>query len=100
MQQFFEEFGEYIVNGIIAFFTGITTYFVTKKRADAETKQIQGDALRTMQDVYDKFVEDTKSKIIELTDEITELTLQVKELTQHVKILETELEDCKKITAR
>ena len=53
--------------------SGIFAYIIGKKKGEAELKQVQADALKTMQEVYDSFTSDTKSKYEELKDDVKAL---------------------------
>ena len=85
---------------VYAAIAGIIGWFAGKRRNDAEIKALEGDALTTIQAVYDKFAADTKNRIQELVYEITGLTAEVKELRGTVSILEHDLEDCRKGISR
>jgi phage shock protein A len=85
---------------VYAAIAGIIGWFAGKRRNDAEIRALEGDALTTIQAVYDKFAADTKSRIEELVHEITGLTTEVKELRTTVSVLEQDLEDCRKGISR
>lgn len=87
---------EYLSEGFIAALTGIVTYIVGKRQANAEVKKSEGDALKTVQEVYDKFSIDMTNKYIELKEEVTTLTDKLKELRKNQIQLQGELEDCRK----
>jgi len=87
---------EYLAEGLIAALTGIVTYFVGKKQANAELKKSEGDALKTVQEVYDKFSSDMMAKYVELRAEVVNLTEDLRKLRSNQLQLERELADCRK----
>lgn len=80
---------EYLGEAIVAVITGLIAYFSGRKRAEVELKSSEGEALKTMQEAYDKFTTDSLKKYQELYEELHE----VKEM---LKIVKKELEDCRK----
>ena len=85
MEEFFKEYlGEAVVGGVSA----LIAYFSGLRRAKAEVMNTEGEALKTMQDAYDKFTADSLKKYQELYEELHE----VKEMLKSVK---EELEDCR-----
>ena len=48
-------------------------YFLERKKRTIEEKQIGADALKTMQDAYDKFTSDSLRRYEELRQEISDL---------------------------
>ena len=87
---------EYLAEGLIAALTGIVTYFVGKKQANAELKKSEGDALKTVQEVYDKFSSDMMAKYVELRAEVVSLTEDLRKLRSNQIQIERELADCRK----
>ncbi len=87
---------EYLSEGLIAALTGIVTYFVGKRQANAEVKKTEGDALKTVQEVYDKFSSDMMAKYVELRAEVVSLTEDLKKLRSNQIQIERELADCRK----
>ncbi len=87
---------EYLSEGLIAALTGIVTYFVGKRQANAEVKKTEGDALKTVQEVYDKFSSDMMAKYVELRAEVVTLTEDLGKLRKNQLQLERELADCRK----
>lgn len=61
----------------------IAYYFERNKRG-IEEKQLASDALKTMQDAYDKFTEDALGKYHDLSKEITELKEKLIAVTLHL----------------
>ena len=78
--------------------TAIGTYFVGKRQANAEVKKTEGDALKTVQEVYDKFSSDMMAKYVELRTEVANLTDDLAKLRKNQLQLESELADCRKGT--
>ena len=87
---------EYLSEGLIAALTGIVTYFVGKRQANAEVKKTEGDALKTVQEVYDKFSSDMMAKYVELRAEVVSLTEDLKTLRTNQLHIQGELDDCRK----
>ena len=87
---------EYLAEGLIAALTGIVTYFVGKRQANAEVKKTEGDALKTVQEVYDKFSSDMMAKYVELRAEVVSLTEDLRKLRSNQIQIERELADCRK----
>jgi len=87
---------EYLSEGLIAALTGIVTYFVGKRQANAEVKKTEGDALKTVQEVYDKFSSDMMAKYVELRAEVVSLTEDLKTLRANQLHIQGELDDCRK----
>lgn len=48
-------------------------YHTEKKKRRIEEKQLDADALKTMQDAYDKFTEDSLKRYSELSEEVEKL---------------------------
>ena len=80
---------EEVLSGLIA---SIVAYFLGRKKGTYEAQKLQGEALQTTQQVYDKLVSDVNQKFTELKEEITKLKGLVKEM-------EKELEECRKKTS-
>ncbi len=87
---------EYLSEGLIAALTGIVTYIVGRRQANAEIKKTEGDALKTVQEVYDKFSSDMMAKYVELRAEVVSLTEDLKKLRSNQIQIERELADCRK----
>lgn len=77
-----------ILSGVVA---STVAYLFGRKKGSYEAQKLQGEALQTTQQVYDKLVSDVNQKFTELKDEITKLKGLVKEM-------EKELEECRKKT--
>ena len=88
MNEVFEFFKDYLGEAVVGSVTGIVAYLSGRRKADAELKTTEGEALKTMQDAYDKFTSDSLKKYEELYQELH----QVKEMLKAVK---DELEDCR-----
>ncbi len=87
---------EYLSEGLIAALTGIVTYIVGRRQANAEIKKTEGDALKTVQEVYDKFSSDMMAKYVELRAEVVSLTEDLRKLRSNQIQIERELADCRK----
>lgn len=87
---------EYLGEGLMGALIGIATYFAGKKQASAELKKSEGDALKTVQEVYDKFSIDMTSKYVELRAEVVSLTADLRKLRSNQIQIEKELADCRK----
>lgn len=48
-------------------------YYVEKNKRRIEEKQLSSDALKSMQDAYDKFTEDSLKRYSELSEEVEKL---------------------------
>ena len=48
-------------------------YYVEKNKRKIEEKQLSSDALKSMQDAYDKFTEDSLKRYSELSEEVEKL---------------------------
>ena len=64
-----------IVSIITALFGGgsFYAYYVEKNKRKIEEKQLSSDALKSMQDAYDKFTEDSLKRYSELSEEVEKL---------------------------
>lgn len=71
-----------IITGLI----GIGAYLFEKRKKNAELQQVESSALSSMQQAYDKFVQDSNQKFdemkLELTETRKELELSRKETAQ------------------
>ena len=64
---------QYLPEAIIAGFGGLFGWLTGRARRKAETETIKVDALKGMQEIYDKMVTDTNARLLEQTKRITEL---------------------------
>ena len=60
-------------------------YITERKKRVIEEKQLASDALKTMQDAYDRFTEDSKMKYEELSSEISELKKKLTNVTSQLQ---------------
>ena len=60
-------------------------YVTERKKRKIEEKQLASDALKTMQDAYDRFTEDSKTKYEELSLEISELKKKLTNVTSQLQ---------------
>jgi hypothetical protein len=88
MESLLEIIKEYLGEAVVAIVTGLVAYLSGKKKAEVELRSSEGEALKTMQEAYDKFTTDSLKKYQELYEELHE----VKEM---LKIVKKELEDCR-----
>lgn len=88
MEQLFEFIKEYFGETVVALVSGSIAYLTGRKKAHVELRHSEGEALKTMQDAYDKFTTDSLKKYEELYKELHE----VKEM---LKLVKDELEDCR-----
>lgn len=56
-------------------------YYVERNKRKIEEKQLSSDALKSMQDAYDKFTEDSLKKYEELSVEVQDLKKKLIEVT-------------------
>lgn len=56
-------------------------YYVEKNKRKIEEKQLSSDALKSMQDAYDKFTEDSLKHYEELSAEVQDLKKKLTEVT-------------------
>lgn len=56
-------------------------YYVEKNKRKIEEKQLSSDALKSMQDAYDKFTEDSLKRYEELSTEVQDLKKKLTEVT-------------------
>ena len=56
-------------------------YITERKKRVIEEKQLASDALKTMQDAYDKFTEDAMFKYKDLSEEVAELKKKLVDVT-------------------
>lgn len=75
---------------ILTVITGVIAYLAGRKKERAQLKQTEGDALKTMQDAYDRFTSDSLKRYEELAKEV----LGLRNIIAQLRI---ELEECKKI---
>ena len=61
------------------------------ERIKSENKATEAGALRSMQSVYDKFVDDVKNQMSELKHQIADLHAENKELKNKISVLERSL---------
>ena len=66
---------ENLVSIITTVFGGSSfyAYYVEKNKRKIEEKQLSSDALKSMQDAYDKFTEDSLKRYSELSEEVEKL---------------------------
>ncbi len=60
-------------------------YITERKKRIIEEKQLASDALKTMQDAYDKFTSDSLKKYEELSVEVTELKKKLNGVTSQLE---------------
>ena len=79
----------------------VLAFFFGRSKGQAELKQVQGDALHTMQTAYDAFTLDTMKKFDEMKAEIEDIhkgrniiLKENKELQAYIKVIEKKLDDC------
>ena len=72
-----------IVSIITTLFGGgsFYAYYVEKNKRKIEEKQLSSDALKSMQDAYDKFTEDSLKRYEELSTEVQDLKKKLIEVT-------------------
>ena len=72
-----------IVSIITTLFGGgsFYAYYVEKNKRKIEEKQLSSDALKSMQDAYDKFTEDSLKRYSELSTEVQDLKKKLIEVT-------------------
>ena len=56
-------------------------YYVEKNKRKIEEKQLSSDALKSMQDAYDKFTEDSLKRYEDLSTEVQDLKKKLIEVT-------------------
>ena len=76
-------FTDNIVSIITTLFGGGSFYafWVEKNKRKIEEKQLSSDALKSMQDAYDKFTEDSLKRYEELSTEVQDLKKKLTEVT-------------------
>ena len=93
-----------IVSIITTLFGGgsFYAYYVEKNKRKIEEKQLSSDALKSMQDAYDKFTEDSLKRYEDLSIEVqdlkkklTEVTTQLSKEKQNYAILREEHDNLK-----
>lgn len=72
-----------IVSIITTLFGGgsFYAYYVEKNKRKIEEKQLSSDALKSMQDAYDKFTEDSLKRYEDLSTEVQDLKKKLIEVT-------------------
>lgn len=97
----FDFLKEYIGEILITIISASVAFITGKSRGQVELKQLQGDALHTMQSAYDAFTTDTKEKFDEMHDDIKIMQAERlvtlsenKELKKYVLQIESKLDDC------
>ena len=72
-----------IVSIITTLFGGgsFYAYYVEKNKRKIEEKQLGSDALKSMQDAYDKFTEDSLKRYEDLSTEVQDLKKKLTEVT-------------------
>lgn len=76
-------FTDNIVSIITTLFGGgsFYAYYVEREKRKIEAKQLDADALKTMQDAYDKFTEDSLKRYEDLSTEVQDLKKKLIEVT-------------------
>ena len=76
-------FTDNIVSIITTLFGGgsFYAYYVEREKRKIEAKQLDADALKTMQDAYDKFTEDSLKRYEDLSTEVQDLKEKLMEVT-------------------
>ena len=59
-------------------------YYVEKNKRKIEEKQLSSDALKSMQDAYDKFTEDSLKRYSELSEEVEKLKQKLLTVTSQL----------------
>jgi uncharacterized protein HemX len=82
-----EWFLENIFTIITALFGGgsFWAYLTEKKKRKIEEKSLATDALKSMQDAYDRFTEDSKQRYDDLKLEIEDLKKRLSEVTKQLQ---------------
>ena len=72
-----------IVSIITTLFGGgsFYAYYIEKNKRKIEEKQLSSDALKSMQDAYDKFTEDSLKRYEDLSTEVQDLKKKLIEVT-------------------
>ena len=99
MVQIFEEFKEYIVNGIVALVGAVGGYFLNKRKDTAEVEVTETDVIKSIRELYTGLVEDMKTTVEELKatkKQLHDLSAEIDTLRDNVSVLEKDLEDCRK----
>lgn len=97
----FEFIKEYIGEVLLAVIPTAVAFLFGRSKGQAELKQVQGDALHTMQTAYDSFTLDTLKKFDEMKAEIEEIHKEKvtiikenRELQVYIREIEKKLDDC------
>ena len=61
-------------------------YYVEKNKRKIEEKQLSSDALKSMQDAYDKFTEDSLKRYEDLSSEVEELKKNLTNVTAQLNL--------------
>lgn len=88
---FINEYGSYIISGVISAITGIVAFFAGRRQSLAEVKLVESDVAMKASEIYNTLVMDLGN----IVDEVKELRLVVEDLTSKARILEKELDDCR-----
>ena len=79
-------------------------YIVGKRRSNAETKQVEAEALKASQEVYDtlvghtkQFVKDTEERNTILKQQVDQLSTNLEKINTNFKALEKEVDHLRKI---
>ena len=77
-----------IVSIITTLFGGgsFYAYYVEKGKRKIEEKQLSSDALKSMQDAYDKFTEDSLKRYEDLSSEVEELKKNLTNVTAQLNL--------------
>lgn len=59
-------------------------YFLERKKRTIEEKQIGADALKTMQDAYDKFTSDSLKRYEDLSSEVSDLKKKLTDVSSEL----------------
>lgn len=106
MYQLFDEFKEVIITAIISGASAVFAFFAGKKRQVAETRQVEADVVRSIQELYGGLVEDlkltseesrrTREELIDTRKNMVALDNEVSQLRKDIASMESELEECRK----
>lgn len=61
--------------------TGLVAYILEKRKRKIEEKQLSTDALKSMQEAYDRFSEDSLNKYSEVKEELADLKARLTQVT-------------------
>jgi len=98
MVQIFEEFKEYIINGIVALVGAVGGYFLNKRKDTAEVEVTETDVIKSIRELYTGLVDDMKTTVEDLKvtrKQVQELSTEIELLRDNVSGLEKDLDDCR-----